>query len=474
MEHEANHGESDHSLGHLRQVLVVPGQAAPAPEPAECALHNPPARQKDKTLHSPRTADDEQRKAEPEAGQDGWHAVVAAVGEHGAEPAIQRLDASEQAGRAVCFLNGSGVNNHAQQQPLRVHGDVALATRNLLGGVVAARTAGFCGLHTLAVDDCGREAWLPACALAQHGHEVVAHGLPHARIQEGAEVAVSGRPRQERGRRRQVPPLAAGAQHVEQGVQHASLVDRTRAPSRLGRRDQRLQQPPPVARRRLARPVVPHQRTILWCPHLPLQTGQNAWNAAPPARVTPSDLAHTPFQNGPLGPLLTKISFTEYFAGKEFLICFRNLFGLIQFNFPDVFENNPLPRVVNLSLWTISYELECYLAIILCASTGIVKWPTLLLAAVAALMLSFIIYSWATYGALVFLTPNGRLLIIAFLVGTLAFLIRDRIPASKRAALLSLATYVVLASNVYSSPFLFYRLFILPYILEHWRQEGFG
>ncbi len=37
--HEADHGQGDHSLGHLWQVLVVPGQPAPAPEPAECALN---------------------------------------------------------------------------------------------------------------------------------------------------------------------------------------------------------------------------------------------------------------------------------------------------------------------------------------------------------------------------------------------------------------------------------------------------
>jgi hypothetical protein len=38
VEHEADHGEGDHSLGHLWQVLVVPGQPAPAAELAECPL----------------------------------------------------------------------------------------------------------------------------------------------------------------------------------------------------------------------------------------------------------------------------------------------------------------------------------------------------------------------------------------------------------------------------------------------------
>jgi site-specific DNA recombinase len=259
---------------------------------------HPATRQGDKALCSPGTADDEQREAEQEAGQDCWHAVVAAVGEHGAQPAIQRLDASEQPACAVRVLDGGGMDDDAQQQPLRVHGDVSLAPCHLLGRIKAAGTAAFRGLHALAVDHRGRRAWLPARALAQHDHEVMTHGLPHARVQEGAEVAIHRRPRQERGRRRQVPPLAAGAQHVEQAIQHAPHVRRARAPSGLGRRDQGPQQPPLVVRQRLARPIVSDQRAILGCPHGTLHNKQTTWNAATTVPVTPSNLAHNPFQNG--------------------------------------------------------------------------------------------------------------------------------------------------------------------------------
>jgi hypothetical protein len=34
------------------------------------------------------------------------------------------------------------------------------------------------------------------------------------------------------------------------------------------------------------------------------------------------------------------------------------------FNLPGVLVGNPLPRTVNLSLWTVAYELECYLVLI--------------------------------------------------------------------------------------------------------------
>ena len=55
MDHEADDGERDHGLGDLWQVLVVPGQPAPASEPAERAFRNPPARQKDRVLRFPWT-----------------------------------------------------------------------------------------------------------------------------------------------------------------------------------------------------------------------------------------------------------------------------------------------------------------------------------------------------------------------------------------------------------------------------------
>src|SRR3954469_714423 len=44
VDHETDHGERDHGLGHLGQFLVILGQAPPAPEPAEGSFHDPPAR----------------------------------------------------------------------------------------------------------------------------------------------------------------------------------------------------------------------------------------------------------------------------------------------------------------------------------------------------------------------------------------------------------------------------------------------
>jgi hypothetical protein len=70
-------------------------------------------------------------------------------------------------------------------------------------------------------------------------------------------------------------PLAAGAHDVEQAVQQASQIRGSRPTSQFRRRDQRFEQAILIIAERLAGPEVPHQRTILGCPHGGLQKGQS-------------------------------------------------------------------------------------------------------------------------------------------------------------------------------------------------------
>jgi hypothetical protein len=59
-----------------------------------------------------------------------------------------------------------------------------------------------------------------------------------------------------------MPPLAAGAQKVEQAVQQLSYIRGPRPPTRLGGRDKRLQQAELVIRQCLAGAKIPDQRAI--------------------------------------------------------------------------------------------------------------------------------------------------------------------------------------------------------------------
>lgn len=62
-----------------------------------------------------------------------------------------------------------------------------------------------------------------------------------------------------------------------------------------------------------------------------------------------------------LGPLLTSLPLREYFTDRQFFEYFGNIVSIIRYTLPGVFENNPVPHIVNISLWTLRPEFYCYL-----------------------------------------------------------------------------------------------------------------
>jgi peptidoglycan/LPS O-acetylase OafA/YrhL len=61
-----------------------------------------------------------------------------------------------------------------------------------------------------------------------------------------------------------------------------------------------------------------------------------------------------------LGPLLTSLPLREYFTDRQFFEYFGNIVSIIRYTLPGVFENNPVPHIVNISLWTLRPEFYCY------------------------------------------------------------------------------------------------------------------
>ena len=80
-----------------------------------------------------------------------------------------------------------------------------------------------------------------------------------------------------------------------------------------------------------------------------------------------------------LGPLMSSLSPTAYFADPYFL----HYFVILRFNdagyLPDVFLNNPF-RVVNGSLWTLPIEVRWYEYLALAGLLGAIRWRFVLLA----------------------------------------------------------------------------------------------
>lgn len=145
-----------------------------------------------------------------------------------------------------------------------------------------------------------------------------------------------------------------------------------------------------------------------------------------------------------IGPLVTTIGLFDYFSGKEFFQYFRNLVGDIQYHLPGVFSGQPMD-VVNSQLWTVPFELECYLAIVGLALIGLVRRPHWLLAVTIALILALIVKASFIGPTWQFAMP-GRGLIACFLLGVSLYRLRLVIPYSPLLLMSSLVAYGVFCS----------------------------
>jgi peptidoglycan/LPS O-acetylase OafA/YrhL len=124
------------------------------------------------------------------------------------------------------------------------------------------------------------------------------------------------------------------------------------------------------------------------------------------------------------GPLLSTVDYRAYFGQAEFYSYFLNIIGDIHYRLPGVFAENPMPAVVNGQLWTVPFELECYVALGGLAVIGILRARYLLLATVTG---GQALWIWealrrgdigAAHGA------AGPVLVLYFLTGVLFFLYR--------------------------------------------------
>jgi peptidoglycan/LPS O-acetylase OafA/YrhL len=135
-----------------------------------------------------------------------------------------------------------------------------------------------------------------------------------------------------------------------------------------------------------------------------------------------------------LGAVLTTLPLAEYFGSTTFWRYFLNIPGHIQYRLPGVFLSNPQPETVNGQLWTVPFELYCYIGIAVLAVLGLHRRPRLFALATAGLALFgafhwFRKHGWSLENPLTGMP--GYTLVICFLVGALIYLERDRIPWSR-------------------------------------------
>lgn len=134
-----------------------------------------------------------------------------------------------------------------------------------------------------------------------------------------------------------------------------------------------------------------------------------------------------------LGPLTTQLPVPAYFAHPDLPIYIAKTAALVTASarLPDVFEGLPLAGLVNGSLWTLKFEILCYLALGGFAAVGLMVGKRRI--AMSALLLAIIAISSAVlptdtsrYSA----AQNVAYFAIPFSLGVLACLARDRIPVT--------------------------------------------
>jgi peptidoglycan/LPS O-acetylase OafA/YrhL len=182
-------------------------------------------------------------------------------------------------------------------------------------------------------------------------------------------------------------------------------------------------------------------------------------------RIVPALAFETVLTAIVLGPLLTKIALGEYLLDPTFRKYFLNIVGNIQYHLPGLFLGNPFPGIVNLQLWTVPLELECYAAIFIMSSLFLLrnKWVALALFVAA----SFYGYFRDIAKGIDFYGMSNvpeKTLLLGFLAGVVLFQIRDQVPHKR---LLFAAAIIATIALLYHRPFAYFSAMPLAYIVAY-------
>jgi peptidoglycan/LPS O-acetylase OafA/YrhL len=176
-----------------------------------------------------------------------------------------------------------------------------------------------------------------------------------------------------------------------------------------------------------------------------------------------------------LGPTLTTAPLPAYFTDRSFFSYMLNLIGWPHYLLFGVFASNPW-SAVNASLWTIPFELECYILISVLAVIGLFKRPNLaplyFALCTAAIWFYNFLDGFPDFTQL--LRVDGRVLVLCFLAGVLIFLCKSRIPYSGWFAALSFVISLLLIAHSGSSYFApFFVAYFVAYIgLQNFRRTA--
>ena len=161
-------------------------------------------------------------------------------------------------------------------------------------------------------------------------------------------------------------------------------------------------------------------------------------------RIFPALLVEITFSALLIGPLVTSLPLAAYFTHPRFFHYFENGVGYIHYRLPGVFAGLPGGDLVNLQLWTVPYELRCYLALGGLALLGLTRRPWLFVVAVLLWVGGDIAQDALTHQIpLLDSRMPGAVLVSSFLAGVALYLWRDRVPSHSLLWALALASYAL-------------------------------
>jgi len=132
-----------------------------------------------------------------------------------------------------------------------------------------------------------------------------------------------------------------------------------------------------------------------------------------------------------LGIAFTTMPWQQYFGSRQFYLYFGNIVGWIHYTLPGVFHDNPVPEIVNRSLWTLHPELECYAIMSILILTSFIKNRRLLTVGWAISVVSLTAIDFFTTKLHLQGNFPGPVLVFYFLSGIVGFHWRYRVPSSR-------------------------------------------
>ncbi|MBK6511707.1 MAG: acyltransferase [Haliea sp.] len=176
-----------------------------------------------------------------------------------------------------------------------------------------------------------------------------------------------------------------------------------------------------------------------------------------------------------LGPAFTTLSLSDYFAHPDTWSYLGNALAFLQMQWvlPGVFEGNDRPAV-NGSLWTLTVEVRCYLALAALTFVGF-RLNKLVGSALMLLIFTVGVMSFESI-PLLGVHPTWARPALYFILGVFLYLNRDRVILDYRIALLAVGLAFLCFGqewfNYVFPPALIYLIFYLAYATKTIRTDA--